>query len=284
MANRFFSLLRYCAIPLLSLVVIGCPAPEDETDKGFHGLVYYSLNGNIRRINLSSGTIVTIAKGIAPTVTPSGKIVAVIDGVGLVEYENDGSHKRTIVTQDIAQSREPHDDVFIDPQVSSNGQYIAYEGVRGSIFIVDANGSFVHAIGDHMHPLKRPQWLPNGEMIAQGNDGLYKITTQFEVAGRIGDQSEIGQHSISPDGKKIAALIGGEVWIMNVDGTQSTRMMSGSNVHYPTWSSSGKHIMVKDGCDMKLFPVDGGMVASFRGRYFSYKDDECPSEYQIDWQ
>ena len=91
-------------------------------------------------------------------------------------------------------------------------------------------------------------------------------------------------HAVSPDRSRIALVEGKDLFVMNADGSGLKAIMSGhTELSYPVWSRDGTHIIVKDGCDLKLFKVSGGMVQSFKGRYFSFTDAHCPDASQLSW-
>jgi WD40-like Beta Propeller Repeat len=148
------------------------------------------------------------------------------------------------------------------PYISSDGSKIMFDAsfYPGSL----PNKRFVQVIsrtGENLffYPgFSFPLWMPDGRLLLSGKDGLYigeaKISGQAVL---IPNSQNIGNYSVSPDGKKIAfvrrAATGapGHVYMMNIDGT-GTRQVTNSKTSEETdvsFSPDGNSLMVTtSGC------------------------------------
>jgi Tol biopolymer transport system component len=148
----------------------------------------------------------------------------------------DGSHQRRLVTS-------AQDDVLPDP--SPDGRRILFvrgtgyntSPMRGAIWIVNSDGSGEHLLASPPEgtTFTRPVW--------------------------------------SPDGKRIAAAtgLGGDIWVMDADGTDRARVTDdGANNTWPSWSPDGRRIafgkavsqiwvMDADGSNPELVSVNGNL-------------------------
>jgi TolB protein len=266
MTNRLFVFLA-----LLSLIFVGCPAPDEEGDNhGFQGTVYFTHDNEIRKIDLASTVITVIGAGHSPFVMSSGEVLASLPGVGLIRYSSNGSSRITIVssTQDL-----------LDPQMSPDGREISY-CLDGNTYIVTMSGDPIDSVLD----VARPQWLSDSRILFQRDHALYAFDMSTRSLSLIAAIENGRDPVVSPDRSRIAFVDGKDLFTINVDGSNHKIVMSGNTeLRYPAWSQSGEYIVVKDSCDLKLFKVSGGMVQSFRGHFFSFTDEQCPDATQLDW-
>jgi hypothetical protein len=233
--------------------------------------VFFAHDGEIRKIDLVSTVITSIGEGHSPFVLRSGEVLASLAGIGLVKYSSNGATRTTIVssTQDIS-----------DPQLSPDGQRIAFaSGVN--TYIVTATGETIDSVINAV----RPQWLSDAKLIIQQGDELLGFDMQTRTSNMIAKIGSGRDAAVSPDHSRIAFVEGKDLFTMNVDGSNLMIIMSGhTELRYPEWSRDGKNIVVKDGCDLKLFKVSGGMVQSFRGHFFSFTNAQCPDGGQLNWK
>ncbi len=148
------------------------------------------------------------------------------------------------------------------PYLSPDGSKIMFDG---SFYLGSLPASrFVQAIsrtGENLffYPgFSFPLWMPDGRVLLSGQDGLYigeaKINSQAVL---IPNSQNIGNYSVSPDGKKIAFIrrtaVGalGHVYRLNIDGT-GTRQVTSSKTSGETdvnFSPDGNSLMVTtSGC------------------------------------
>ncbi len=82
---------------------------------------------------------------------------------------------------------------------------------------------------------------------AGGNFDLYDMNPDGTNINKITNNSEIEFYpDISPDGTKIVYTDGGEsgnIWVMNVDGTNPVQLTTSGSEFYPSWSPDGNQIL-----------------------------------------
>ncbi len=151
------------------------------------------------------------------------------------------------------------------PAWSPDGTKIAFGSNRdgnGEIYVMDPNGANVVRLTNNSAEDGQPAWSPDGSKIAfatarDGNDEIYvmnadgtgavnltnnpgsdltpawspdgsKIAFQSNHPVRLTDpHTQAGAPSWSPDGTRIAYEQGGDIWIMNVDGSRKIRITGG---------------------------------------------------------
>jgi hypothetical protein len=284
MTNRFFFIL-----PVLALVFIGCPNPDDDKNGNniFKGKIAFEDRESVKIIDLETGRLREISNLTDPFVKPNGNIIAVIPSKGLFEFTSEGQQVRRIVEQ--KELAPYYNDAFRFPQLSPDGRFIAYEGSTSieNVFVIDAqSGALVATIGDNnSERYGRPQWLPTGELTVEGRaakKGIYRVSNDFGVGPRIDRMQTPHHHAVSPDGSMVAAVQNGEIWLMNIDGSNAKMIWNATTPgDWPTWSKDSKYIAVDHDCDIKLIPVHGGMVNSVGGRWNF--EDACPHSAQMHW-
>lgn len=273
MTNRLFVLLT-----LVSLIFAGCPSPEsEERNRAFSGTLLFTSDGVIQRMDLQSGAITRFAEAHSPCATDQGTVVAVNESAGLVELSDNGTSRRVIVPIDRMNSS-THDDGFLDPQV--RGERIAYHFAGNSFIVNRSTGAIIQVIDN----ASRPVWIDDNSVLLKQGDVLRRVDIATGESASSATIEGARDHSISPDRSRIALVEGKDLFVMNADGSNFKAIMSGhTELRYPVWSRDGSHIIVKDGCDLKLFKVSGGMVQSFKGRYFSFDEEHCPDTAQMNW-
>lgn len=268
-------MLRLIKILSIVLAVLFIGSCNDDTvapsPSGYKGTIYYSSNdAEISKIDLIANTNTKIFTNARyPSMTSNGKL--------LVAERN--ALARLVYTDLTGMIREPllvsqafpgpiHLRNFVNPKLSYDQQYIAYNGFTindGRIFVVDAKtGELVATIGNSNDstPLYNPQWMPDGSIIAQSTpnlkNGIYKISKDFKTITRIDPNlTNVEYPSVSPDGTKIAFVKDQQLWIMNSDGSNPQQLYaSGKRFYKSTWSPDGKYIAVIEDLEKHFYIVD----------------------------
>lgn len=154
------------------------------------------------------------------------------------------------------------------PVISPDGAKIAFDAsfynnslpVRKFLQVVSGTGDALYFYSNFRYP----QWMPDGQLLMQGNDGLYLSGTDSKSAPTLIPNSDnIANHSISPDGTQIAFVRRSRtgaplhVYIMNIDGSgvrQVTASADGGQTNVQ-FSPDGKNLMI----------TTAGCISSFGG-------------------
>jgi Tol biopolymer transport system component len=144
------------------------------------------------------------------------------------------------------------------PAWSPDGAHIAYEvrlegddGFTFEIYVMNADGSEQRNLTNHPASDRHPTWSPDGSHIAFDTDRdgdfhqIYVMNTDGSDQTSLTNYSTNWSPSWSPDGARIVYQFNVEIFVMNADGSGSTR--AGSKENYwkldPDWSPDGTHIV-----------------------------------------
>ena len=218
-------------------------------------IVYASMKTNSETmtdlyiIDLVSRQITPLSqrKGLdmSPAWSPDSKYLAYVmsytDTQNIYMSKPDGSNLRKITNSPF---------IDISPSFSPSGNEIAFVSRRAGnpqVYIMNKDGTNVRRLTYYGNYNQTPSWSPKGDRIAFINldtDDDFDIFT-IDVAGQNIFQltdftADNEEPSWSPDGLHIAfhSTRGGlpEIYIMNWDGTDQTRITSGGKNTQPNWS------------------------------------------------
>jgi dipeptidyl aminopeptidase/acylaminoacyl peptidase len=282
----------------VSILVLGLTDCSSNTTAtgGATGTLF--LNGDthasIYSFNLGSGATTKLVFGNDPFVTPQKTILCANTVSGdLGEYSADGTTFRTIVKKDV-QSSMTYKNSFRNPQLSPDGNSVAYEGQLGytfDIYVVDrASGQLLASQNPPTVGLGyvRPTWVPDGTLVVAGgtqNPGLYRSDATWTTFARF-DQglTTPDQPVVSPDGSKVAFVLNSHIYTVKLDGTGLTQVTtSGGAESWPAWSPDGKSLALFTDISMALVTLDG-KVTDLKPLNDSFVSFTVSGGGQISWR
>ena len=220
-----------------------------------------------------------------PVWSPDGSRIAFQSSSGSTNQEisvmnADGSGRTqitdtTTVTNSIAEG---------EPAWSPDGSQIAFVANKSGsdtttdqeIWVMNADGSGRTQLTNTVQGVRdtHPAWSPDGDKIAflgEGRDGtnsnIYVMDTNpatddaFNLTPNTSTpvyQYNDEDPSWSPDGTQIAYSTIGDVWKIDVDGTDRTNLTSGTGGTNPAWSPNGNSIVYVRTGDIYVMDADDG--------------------------
>jgi Tol biopolymer transport system component len=137
------------------------------------------------------------------------------------------------------------------PSWSPDGSRIVFQrSVRPrawDVYVVRADGSGLRRL-TRTDSASEPAWSPDGRTIAYVTEtGLFLMnadgTGRHLLTARIGGRYPVHSPAWSPDGRAIAyANRGGQIFVINADGTGERRVSRGLSLWCPAWSPDGRKL------------------------------------------
>lgn len=99
------------------------------------------------------------------------------------------------------------------------------------------------------------------DIFVQNCDGSNtRRLTEGRTFGKTISWSPDGQHIIFDSLRPEMEWDSGEIYVMNADGSNKTRVLGPGNAYVPSWSPDGERIVFMDGCDIKTMRPDGSDI------------------------
>jgi TolB protein len=156
--------------------------------------------------------------------------------------------------------------------VVESGQY------SGTLFRVDADGSHLQQLAEHVRGSFAPTWSPDGEKLLYISDekDLWVMDADGKKQHQLMQDAKISyQPAWSPDGKQILFISRNDIAVMNLDGSalrQITNQGNYETAHQDfgytnvSWSPDGKYIAFegyhRPSANGELFIVDAACTAA----------------------
>ncbi len=224
-----------------SIVLYGLPA--DDYLVGLPG-----LPDHCEVVNGSNPRTVTVSSGLGSTtfeVTCWGWLVFDSNRAGSFDVftmRHDGSQQTNLTAAPGSNDRQP--------VVSPNGTKIAFASTRSGtehIWVMNRDGTGVPQQLTTVNRAKEPYWSPDGTKIVfsaripgdQWDIWVMDANGQNQV-NLTNDAAHDGRPEWSPDGTKLAFDSGGDIYVMNVNGSGRTFLTAGGG--NATWSPDGERI------------------------------------------
>jgi Tol biopolymer transport system component len=136
-----------------------------------------------------------------------------------------------------------------NPQFSSDGQEIVFDGLYDSIYavhFVDISGNYLGYILDSLGHLNSPTWSPDNKKIGVSIEGnIYTVNRNGDSLIMLTNNAEDFFCNWSPDGKYIAytkSICDPECGIMLYDFSNGTASLKTQYGSYASWNSDSKRV------------------------------------------
>jgi TolB protein len=191
----------------------------------------------------------------------------------------------------------------LQPAWSPDGSKIAFASFESSydIWVINVDGTGETNLTAHPAEDTYPSWSPDGSRIAfqtnrDGDYEIYAINPDGTGLTNVSNSpaSNDAEPDWSPDGSRFAfasnretPFFGGDVYVMNADGTGATRLTDATHEdNTPAWSPDGTRITFKSHRDFNdevyVMDADGGNPTRLTNN--APPGNTLPEDWFPDWQ
>lgn len=235
-------------------------------------------------LNLASGALRSRFEGRDPFRSASGETVFVNNTGALVIAGAGGTATTTIA---VPEGLDRPD----SPAVSPDGSRIAFHVqpvyYDSRVLVATRTGKIIAEYKD----VTEPNWTPDGRLLVAkstktegAKPGIFLSDADLKQIKRIDpDLDSASQPAASPDGRRIAFVHHGHIWLMNLDGG-GVKQLSSSNSgeKSPSWSPDGKWLAAakeRDGVVLLISASSGKIITAK-----SKDNDSLQSSGRLNWR
>lgn len=224
-------------------------AATTSPNPGFKGTLFFKESwgsGAIVAVDLATGRVRSRFEGRDPHVGPTGETVFVNRQGALVIADKKGV---TVATIPVDEKDEAPD----LPMLSPDGAKVAYhvEPIYwdSRVIVAARDGKKLAEFAG----VTEPCWTPDGRLVVANDLGTQKSKSALSLSdksltklARIDPNlDDAAMPAVSPDGKRVAFVNHGHVWVMNLDGTNLKQVtFSSGGEARPAWSPDGTALAV----------------------------------------
>ena len=167
---------------------------------------------------------------------------------------------------------------------SPDSKRIAFIGLDFFIYLVNVNGTGLSRLPKSPSYINDLAWSPDGTKLAYSKAGDIWVMN-IDGSGQINlthspSSGEITP-SWSPDGTKLLFVRftnnERDVYVMNANGTGSSRLLNWADTQDPVWSPDGKKVLVVSGNELHIFTFDGaGHVQVTHNGFYNFEPSWQP--------
>lgn len=281
-------------------------APTTPTpNPGLPGtLTLHLKEGQIVNVVAETAEMQLVGEGMEPFQAANGETIYVSNNglmSGYPEFtilSSDGAIETRLEIDDSGDTSESSsvEDIFStgyistpsDPVLSDDGSLIAYSSVdelgSQSVIVRRRVGSQSEVIAQ-LPDMAQPTWTKDGGLIMAGGasatgslssvEGIYLTDASFSAPRRIDPNlADPLAPALSPDGASVAFMMGGQLWLMGVDGSNPRSLTSATGLEFygfPTWSPDGQWLAVAAAkpnfeawSSLLILPTNGDMTKAQR--------------------
>ena len=202
-------------------------------------------SGKIVDVKLPDGAVQSRFEGRHPFRSTSGGTVFLNGNGALVIAAATGTAITTVPLKDVREIDSP----VLSPDGSKIAFHVEPVYYDSRVVVVSRDGKKLAEFKE----MTEPDWTPDGRLVMakrtgteNARAGIYLSDAGLNTLKRIDPRlDDVQQPAVSPDGKQVAVVSHGHIWLMNLDGSglkQLTRSDNGEE--RPAWSPDGRWLVV----------------------------------------